>query len=63
MKLRPAYHVSTVLYIAIGLLGFYFFFLGLYQQKYLFSVIMIAISYIALDNAFCRERKKGYSVR
>ena len=60
MKLKPAYHISTALYMIIGLLGFYFFILGLYQQKYLFAVIMIAISCVALDNVFCQTRKKHY---
>ena len=60
MKLKPAYHISKTLYTIIGLLGFYFFFLGLYQQRYFFAAIMIFVSFVALDNVFCQTRKKHY---
>ncbi len=60
MRVRPAYYYSTALYTLIGLLGFYFFLLGLYQGKYLFGVMMLSICYVAFDNTFCQTRKRHY---
>ena len=60
---KELYYVSTFAYWVVAVVAIYFVFFSIVQSNWVLGLISLLAIYVALDNVYCRDRKRKAGIK